>query len=145
MTTKTAPNFACGTSTRSVVRWMVRNLIRWHLFLTLLKKIACRDVIGIFRPIKVLSKIFLLVASSTVFLESLVISIKYNCGILFTVANFITHIPAIFHCKGQALFRQSIGPGGHHQLSTAGLPGQSWWNWFYTIDASNDQMTTLAA
>ena len=55
----------------------------------------------------------------------LVISIKYNFGILCTMTNYVMHIPGIFHCKGQAWSRQSIGSGGRHQLSTVGLPGQS--------------------
>ena len=55
----------------------------------------------------------------------LVISIKYNFGILFTVANYVMHIPGIFHCKGQAWSRHSIGSGGHHRPSIVRLTGQS--------------------
>ena len=39
-----------------------------------------------------------------------------------------THQMMIFHYKGQVWSRQSTGSGGHHQLSTVGLPGQSWWS-----------------
>ena len=56
--------------------------------------------------------------------ELIVISNKYNFGILFIVAN-VMHIPGIFHCKGQALSRKSTGSGRHHRLSTVGLREQS--------------------
>ena len=66
---------------------------------------------------------------------------KYNFGILFTVALYVLDMPGIFHCKGQAWFRKSTGSGGDHRLSTVDFLGSS--NGVYTSDASNDHMTAL--
>ena len=128
---ETEPNFACWTSTPAGVLYLLKNFIRLHLFLTVLRKSACRDVVDIFQSIQMLSEIFF-DAPHGLFDwfcgELLVISIKYNFSILFTVANYVMYISGIFHCEGQAWSRLWTGSGGHHRLSTVGLPGQSWWS-----------------
>ena len=141
----TAPKFACWTSTQSGVRWLVRNFIRWPLFSTLLRKSACREAVGKFQSIEMLSEIFFDAPHGKFHWfcgELIVISNKYNFGILFTMANYVMHIPGIFHCKGQAFSRQSTGSGGHHRLSTVGLPEQSWWSLYQWCQT--DHMTALA-
>ena len=147
MTMETALNFACWTSTQSGVRYLVRNFIRWHLFLTLLRKSACRHAVGIFRSIEMLSEIFFDVphGPSHCFCgELLVICIKYNLSILFTLENYVIYIPGIFHCKGQTWSRESTGSGGHHRLSTVGLPGQSWWSLYQWCQQwSHDRLSCI--
>ena len=141
---ETAPNFACWTSTQSGVRWLVRIFITWPLFSTLLRKSACRDTVGIFRSMEMLSEIFFDAPCGPFHWfcgEMIVISNKYNFCILFTVTNYVMHIPGKFHCKGQALSRQSTGSGGHHRLSTVRLLEQSWWSLYQW--SQNDHMTAF--
>ena len=83
MTMETAPNFASWTSTQSGIRWLVRNFIRWPLFSTLLRKSACRDAVGIFRSVEMLSEIFFDAPRGLFHWscgELIVISNKYNFG-----------------------------------------------------------------
>ena len=101
--------------------------------------------LGIFLPIETLSEIFLDAPSGLFhwFCGELmvVISMKYYFGILFTMANYVMHIPGIFYCKWKAWSRQWTGSGGDHRLSTVGLPGSS--DGVYTSGASNDHMTAV--
>ena len=99
----------------------------------------------IFRSIEMLSDIFFDAPRGKFHWfcgELIVISNKYDFGILFTMSNYVMHIPGIFHCNGQALSRQSTGSGGHYRLSTVGLPEQSWWSLYQWCQ--NDHMTALA-
>ena len=115
MTVETAPNFAYWTSTQAGVRWLVRNFIRWPLFLILLIKIwlqRCSWHISIHQDA---FRGFLWCSSWPVLL------------ILWRIDGYIHQI-MIIHCKGQLWCRQSTRSGGHHRLSTVGLPGQSWWS-----------------
>ena len=88
MTMKTTLNFVCWTFTQAGVRWLFRNFIRWPLFLILLRKSACRDVVGIFWPIEMLSGIvFMLKARSTDFVANCWLYPSNITLASFTVAN----------------------------------------------------------
>ena len=94
MIMESASDLACWTSIPAFIRWWVSSFMRRPLFFTLLRKSACEVVVGILPSNKMLAETFFdaLLACSTDFVELLVITIKYNFGITFVVANYIMHI-----------------------------------------------------